>query len=234
MSSLISALRVPALKKPAKAALIFVHGLGDSGEGWAWLPQLIKQSNIVKDHDSINYVFPNAPQIPISVNRGYVMPAWFDIYEFGNPNAKQDEAGFLKSCNVLRDFIKEQIEKYNIPAEKIIIGGFSQGAAVSLATVATLDFKIGGVVALSGFCPIKDSIQKLNKNNNINHNTPIFQGHGTSDPVIMYEYGLKTSEFYKEIGFDKLQFHTYAGVAHSTNEEELADLTKFINSILTD
>lgn len=230
MSQLIPAVRVAAIAKPAKAAVIFVHGLGDTGAGWSWFPQLAKQSDIIKNHDSINYVFPNAPQIPITVNGGYIMPAWFDIYEFGNPDAKQDVDGFYKSCETLKILIKEQVEQHNIPAEKIVIGGFSQGAAVSLATIALLDFRIGGVVALSGFCPINESIShKLNK---ANFETPIFQGHGTADPIVNYDYGKQTSELYQKLGFSKLKFNTYPGVAHSASEEELADAMKFINDVV--
>lgn len=230
MANLISAVRVAATAKPAKSAIIFVHGLGDTGAGWSWFPQLAKQANIIKNQDAINYIFPNAPQIPITVNGGYLMPGWFDIYEFGNPNARQDVDGFYKSCETLKDLIKEQIDQHNIPPEKIIIGGFSQGAAVSLATVALLDFKIGGVVALSGFCPVKDSLaEKLNKSN---LDTPIFQGHGTADPIINYNFGKQTSEFYQKLGFTKATFNTYPGVAHSASEEELAEAMKFINEIL--
>ncbi|KAG2734636.1 hypothetical protein G9P44_002642 [Scheffersomyces stipitis] len=232
MASLISAIRINASRTPAKSALIFVHGLGDSGEGWSWLHPLVQQKGIIKDADSINYIFPNAPSIPITVNGGYVMPSWFDIYEFGNPNAKQDEVGFLKSCDVLKALIEEQIDVHKIPAERIIIGGFSQGAAISLSTIALLDFKIGGVVALSGFCPIKSSIEKLHDGKDANYNTPIFQGHGVIDPLIPCSMGKETSEFFKSLGYHKLEFKTYDYVAHSTGEQELIDFMTFVGTIL--
>lgn len=231
MSQVVSSLKVNASKLPAKATVIFIHGLGDSGSGWSWFPQLVKQYNIVQQADSINYVFPNAPVVPVSVNFNQPMPSWFDIYEFGNPDARQDEEGFFKSCEVMKTLIKKEIEK-GIPPEKVILGGFSQGAAVSLATASLLDFKIGGVVALSGFCPVRDALrQKFNKASP-NFKTPIFQGHGTADPVINYEFGKLTSEYYKELGFENLTFHLYSGVAHSASEEELVDLMKFINEIV--
>lgn len=231
MVQLINAVRIPAVKKPAKAAVIFLHGLGDSGDGWSWFPQLVQQTNLVKDHDAISYVFPNAPQMPITVNRGYVMPAWFDIYEFGNPNAKQDVTGFLSSCETLKSLIKEQTDLHNIPPEKIIIGGFSQGAALSYATLSLLDYKIGGAVILSGFCPIIPQIRELHNKSGVNFETPVFQGHGTADPMINYEYGKKTYEFYKELGFRNIEFNSYPGVAHSTSEEELVSSINFINDI---
>ncbi|CUM66314.1 uncharacterized protein PRCAT00003976001 [Priceomyces carsonii] len=229
---MISAVRTKALTGTAQGAIIFLHGLGDTGEGWSWLPQLIKQSNLIPNCNSIEYVFPNAPTIPISVNGGYMMPGWFDIFEFGNPNAKQDVDGILKSCKLLESLIKEQMEVNKIPAEKIIIGGFSQGAAISLATAALLDFKIGGVVALSGFCSIQSQIERLYNKSGVNAETPVFQGHGTVDPVIAYDFGKESSEFYNALVFRRLKFHTYSGVAHSASEEELKDVIKFIGGIL--
>lgn len=233
MSQLINAVRIPAIKSPAKAAVIFVHGLGDSGDGWSWFPQLVKQSNVIKDHDQINYVFPTAPQMPISVNGGYVMRAWFDIFEFGNPDARQDTAGFLKSCETLKELIKEQTEKFNIPPEKIIIGGFSQGAALSYATLSLLDYKIGGLVALSAFCPITSTISEKYNKEGVNFNTPIFQGHGTADNIIEYPYGKQTKEFYEKLGFKNIDFNTYPNLQHSASEEELAQVVDFINKIVS-
>lgn len=224
----VSAIRIPANGSQGKAALIFVHGLGDSGQGWSWLPQLIAQSKLITT--PINYVFPNAPEIPITINNGYRMPAWFDIYELGNPNAKQDIEGFFKSCDILKNLVKQQIEEFKIPPEKIIIGGFSQGAAISLATLATMETKIGGCVALSGFCALRKEVES--KLLSANLDTPIFQGHGTADPVINYQYGKKTSEFFKELGFKNLDFQTYPGVQHSASDEELAAVIKFIKDVL--
>lgn len=224
----VSAIRIPANGSQGKAALIFVHGLGDSGQGWSWLPQLIAQSKLITT--PINYVFPNAPEIPITINNGYRMPAWFDIYELENPNAKQDIEGFFKSCDILKNLVKQQIEEFKIPPEKIIIGGFSQGAAISLATLATMETKIGGCVALSGFCALRKEVES--KLLSANLDTPIFQGHGTADPVINYQYGKKTSEFFKELGFKNLDFQTYPGVQHSASDEELAAVIKFIKDVL--
>lgn len=216
----------------AKAAIIFIHGLGDSGEGWLWFPQVIQQTGLVKSYSDINFVFPNAPTLPITVNGGMRMPAWFDIYEFGNPDAKQDVDGFLKSCNVVKELIQEQIDKHHVPAEKIIIGGFSQGAAVSMATLALLDFKIGGLVALSGFCPVRKTIADKHNAAGANFNTPVFQGHGDMDPVINFSYGKDSAKFYQSLGFSEWEFHEYAGVAHSTNNQELVEVIKFISRIL--
>lgn len=227
----VSSIRTHA-SATAKSAIIFIHGLGDSGEGWSWFPQVIQQTGLVKSYPEINFVFPDAPSIPITVNGGMRMPAWFDVYEFGNLKAKQDTEGFLKSCNVVKELIQEQIDKHNVPAERIIIGGFSQGAAITMATLSLLDFKIGGLVALSGFCPILKAITEKHNKEGVNFDTPVFQGHGTVDPIINFGYGKETSDFFKSLGFSKWNFNEYSGVAHSTSNEELVDVIKFISLIL--
>lgn len=225
----VSAVRIPATKT-AKNAVIFLHGLGDSGDGWSWFPKVIDQTGIFKSQAETNFVFPNAPTIPITVNLGMRMPGWFDIYEFGNPKARQDVDGFFKTCDLLKSLIKEQHEKYNIPLSRIIIGGFSQGAAISMATLSLLDEKIGGAIGLSGFCPIAEALK--GKIQSTNFDTPVFQGHGDSDPLIDPSFGEETSKYYKNAGFRDWTFKTYAGVAHSANDEELIDVVKFISLVL--
>lgn len=227
----ISCVRIPAAKT-ANAAVIFIHGLGDSGDGWSWFPQIIRQTGLIKSADETNYVFPNAPTMPITANGGMSMPGWFDIYEFGNPKARQDVAGFFKSCEIVKLLVQEQVEKHHISPERIIIGGFSQGSAISMAVLSLLDIKIGGLVAISGFCPVADAIIEKHNKSGVNFDTPVFQGHGTVDPIIALEFGKHASEFYKSLGFKKWDFHSYAGVPHSTNEEELIDVIKFMSTIL--
>lgn len=228
--SLPSAIRITS--KSPTSAIIFFHGLGDSGKGWSWFPELVKASKIIPDAgEHINYVFPNAPEIPVTVNGGMRMPAWFDIYAFGNPSARQDTEGFLKACESVKGFVKEQMETYNIPADKIILGGFSQGAAITYAALATMDIKIGGAIILSGFIPIKEEIAK--RHLATNYDTPIFQGHGTMDNIIGYTRGVETAEYYKALGFNRVDFNRYVGVAHSASDEELTDAQNFIKKILS-
>ncbi|WPK23412.1 hypothetical protein PUMCH_000652 [Australozyma saopauloensis] len=230
----MSCVKVSATKT-ANAAVIFIHGLGDSGHGWSWFPQIVRQTGLVKNCDEINYVFPNAPTISVTANGGMRMPGWFDIYEFGNPEAKQDVAGFFKTCEHITSFIKTQVDEYKIDPERIILGGFSQGSAISMAVLSLLEFKIGGLVALSGFCPVSQNILEKYEtlsNKGANFDTPVFQGHGTDDPIIALKYGEHASDFYKNLGFKKWDFRSYAGVPHSTNDEELVDAIKFMANIL--
>lgn len=228
----VSAIRVPATQGAAEAAIIFIHGLGDSGEGWSWFPKFLSQTNIVPNHNKILYVFPNAPTMTITGNGGMPMPGWYDILDFEDFKGKRDSEGFFKSCEVIKQVIKEQHEVNKIPHEKIILGGFSQGASLALALNTMLDFKIGGVVALSGFCPVMPELAKTFNKSSPNFHTPIFQGHGALDPLIAYSYATDSIEYYKSLGFDLFTFKTYPGVGHSCSDQELIDVAQFIKSIL--
>lgn len=233
LKSTITAVQTPAISGAAESAIIFMHGLGDSGSGWSFFSNYVQRSPVVKSAPHINFVFPNAPERPVTVNRGAVMPAWFDVLNFGGRDDKADHEGFLESCNVMKDFIKREMKEKNIPAEKIIIGGFSQGSAIAMGTLALLDFKIGGCVALSGFVPIPKKLKEaFKKENCANLNTPVFQGHGTEDPVISYAYAQETRDYYQQLGFENWSFHGYPGLQHGADEKELAEVLKFISTIL--
>lgn len=227
----VSAIRIPA-SKTAKNAVIIVHGLGDSGEGWSWFPRVIQDSHIFRAHEETNYIFPNAPSIPITVNGGMKMPGWFDIYQLGGNHPKQDVEGFLKSCEVIKGLIQEQIDQHSIPPENILLGGFSQGAALSMAVLSLLDFKIGGLLAFSGFCPVMDAIKARMNKQGVNFSTPVFQGHGELDPVINFSFGKSTAEFYQGLGFQDWSFRPYKNLGHSTSNQELVEAVQFISRVL--
>ncbi|CDK24113.1 unnamed protein product [Kuraishia capsulata CBS 1993] len=222
---MLSAVRVPASTATATATVIMIHGLGDSGNGWKFLADMAHSSPRFKN---VRFVFPNAPEIPITVNGGMKMPGWFDIAEFGK-ESNTDAEGFINSCGVIQDLIQYELD-HGIKGEKIIVGGFSQGAALALATGALSDVKLGGIVGLSGFVPCKEKVQELAKNTNFA--TPIFMGHGDADPVISHRYGQLTSEFYKQLGFKDLDFKTYPHQGHTAGDEELADLFEFLGKIV--
>lgn len=219
----LSAVRVPARTKVPTAAYVHLHGLGDSGSGWQFFSDLARQS---PDFDHINFVFPNAPIIPITANGGYEMPGWFDIFQFGQPGGRQDVEGYLKSLETLKAFIKEQTD-LGIKPDRILIGGFSQGAALSLGALATLDFKLAGFLIFSGFMPVREKIKELFNLTNID--TPVFQGHGDDDPIINKGYADQTAEFFKkELGFKNYTYNIYPNLPHSVANEELAHAFDFI------
>ncbi|OUM54360.1 hypothetical protein BVG19_g3741 [[Candida] boidinii] len=224
----ITSIEIPAKSGKATSSLIIFHGLGDSGSGWKSFADSLRRES---DFEDIEFVLPNAPLSKVSIAGGNSIPAWFDIFVMGgNPNSKQDVTGILEACSIVNYFIEKQIAK-GIPAERIIIGGFSQGASITLSATALIKHKIAGTIVLSGFCGIPNEVKA--RTIDINKDTPIFQGHGTSDPVIPYENAKKAGEFFKDtLGFKKLLFKTYPGMPHSTSPQEVEDIKNFIKENL--
>ncbi|ANB15364.1 palmitoyl-(protein) hydrolase [Sugiyamaella lignohabitans] len=120
------AVRIPAVKAPS-ATVIFLHGLGDSGNGWRFLAEeAIRKKRL----QHVNFIFPDAPMKPVTLNFGMQMPAWYDIPKLENVRHKQDEVGVLESVDRLKAMIEEELGK-GVPSERVVIGGFSQGCAIS-------------------------------------------------------------------------------------------------------
>ncbi|CAI4047495.1 hypothetical protein SUVZ_12G1710 [Saccharomyces uvarum] len=226
----MNGLRIAAKVQPARQTIIFLHGLGDTGSGWGFLAQYLQQRDPTTFQHT-NFVFPNAPEVHVTANGGALMPAWFDILEWDSSFSKVDTDGFMNSLNAIEKMVKQEIDK-GIKPEQIIIGGFSQGAALALASSVTLPWRVAGVVALSGFCYIP-GILKQHKND-LNVKTPLFHGHGDMDPVVSISLGLNAKKFYQDTcGIQDYELKIYNGMAHSTVPEELDDLTAFLKKCLS-
>lgn len=150
-------LTVPAAAKHT-ATVIFVHGLGDSGHGWKPVADMFKTEPSLRH---IKWILPHAPTIPITANMGMEMPGWFDIYSFGFKGV-EDEDGMLQTVATLQTIINTEIEQSNISSDRIVLGGFSQGGAMSLLTgLTSKDHKLGGIVSLSGWLPMNAKVQAV-------------------------------------------------------------------------
>ncbi|CDO96191.1 unnamed protein product [Kluyveromyces dobzhanskii CBS 2104] len=224
----LNAVRVASRAQPAKNVILVFHGLGDSGAGWTFLADFLQRSPAFAN---TRFVFPNAPNMKIVANGGALMPAWFNLYDWNNIQAKIDVEGIKDSLKVVNSFIQEQIDD-GIAPENIILGGFSQGAALTLASTATSPHKIGGFFALSGFCSLrKEELDPIAKN--LNTETPVFHGHGSHDPIIPVQFGVEAKQFFeKHFHLSDYDFKTYYGMEHSTSPEEMQDLVQFLQKAL--
>lgn len=207
-----------------------LHGLGDSGNGWASVAKMLSRKLPMT-----KFVLPHAPKKPVSLNRGYSMPAWYDIYEL-HDGARQDKEGILQSVKDVLELVAEE-ERRGIPRDKIVIGGFSQGGAIALSTgllFKTIENKesadFAGIMALSTYLPIKDHFD-ANKDA-IPTKTPIYMCHGTSDQVVSYRWGHKSQEhLIKELGCTDLKFESLPGVTHSIDETAIDSMAKFLKKV---
>ncbi|MEI8171841.1 MAG: carboxylesterase, partial [Rhodoferax sp.] len=151
MTTLLTRIEIESAPHPT-AAVIWLHGLGADGRDFA---AIVPELNL-KNCPPIRFVFPNAPSLPVTLNGGYVMPAWYDIY---GPDlvSRQDAAGIKKSERDIVALIEHEIAR-GIPAHHIVLAGFSQGCAMALHTGLRLPKKLAGIMALSGYLPLAETL----------------------------------------------------------------------------
>ncbi|KAF8639476.1 hypothetical protein AX17_001496 [Amanita inopinata Kibby_2008] len=233
MSSALKFITVPAKAKHT-ATVIFTHGLGDTGHGWEPVAGLLQMDPGLQH---VKWVLPHAPVRPVTLNMGIAMPSWFDIYSLDG-GSKEDEKGMLESMQKINQLITTEVDA-GISASRIILGGFSQGGALSLLTGLTSERKVAGIAVLSGWLPLPDKIKAMSSEHA--SSLPIFWGHGSSDPVVKYNMGKRSTEHLtKVVGIPVaspndtrgLEFHTYEGMAHSASEAELDDLKRWLKSVI--
>ncbi|KAI5804883.1 Phospholipase/carboxylesterase/thioesterase [Geopyxis carbonaria] len=235
MSS-VPAVVVPAAKTHT-STLIFLHGLGDTGNGWSSVSENFR---LRRKFDECAFIFPHAPRIPITVNMGMQMPGWFDLVmapsntmneiliifkcSFSDFTMREDETGMLKSINTVHTIIEEQIAK-GISSERIIIGGFSQGGAIALLAGISCKHKLGGIVAMSTWIALRDKVSTMATD--ANKGIPIFQAHGEIDYVVRFDWGELTKKLLLDMGHP-VEWHQYPGLDHSADPQEIADLEEWM------
>ncbi|KAI9505151.1 hypothetical protein GGI25_000344 [Coemansia spiralis] len=201
------------------ASVIFIHGLGDSGHGWEPVAQILSRSL-----PHVKFILPHAPTQPVTVNGGFRMPSWYDIKSLDSIAEDEDEDGMKASMVKINELIRSEVDS-GIPADRIVLGGFSQGAAMTLFTGLQSERRFGGLAVLSGYLPIRDRI--VVRATDASKRMPIFQGHGTADEVVLYQYGEMTSELLKKKGYN-VDFNSYEHMGHMTCNDEINDLLAFL------
>ncbi|XP_067303633.1 acyl-protein thioesterase 1 isoform X2 [Pseudorasbora parva] len=199
---------VPAVCK-ATAAVIFLHGLGDTGHGWAQALSAIRTPHV-------KYICPHAPVMPVTLNMNMAMPSWFDIISL-SLDAEEDERGIKQAAESIKALIHQEV-KSGIPSHRIVLGGFSQGGALSLYSALTAQHTLAGVVALSCWLPLRDSLSQSVMG--CNKQMPVLQCHGEADPLVPPIFGHLTVEKLKAmLNPSNITFKTYPGLAHSACPE---------------
>lgn len=202
----------------ATSCVIWLHGLGDSGAGFA---PIVPSLNLPSNH-GIRFIFPHAPERAVTINQGYVMKAWYDIKSMDLHN-RADMAGVLESEQAIHQLIQEQID-LGIPANKIILAGFSQGGVVSLFSGLRYAQKLAGIMALSCYLPNADKLPDAL--HDANKSTCILQHHGDQDPVVLLSAGQMANKLLKEHNYN-VEWKTYK-MPHSVLPEQIQDIAKWI------
>ena len=207
--------------KPVDAAVIWLHGLGADGNDFAPIvPELRLPSSL-----SVRFVFPHAPSIPVTINGGYVMPAWYDIL-LADVSRRVDEEQLRKSAAAVHALIQDQVGK-GIDSRRIVLAGFSQGGAVVLEAGLSCSLPLAGIMSLSSYFPTADTVSI----NEANRSLPIRVFHGTQDPVVNEALGLASVESLKKLGYQPEYSHY--PMPHSVCPQEIMDISVWLQRVLS-
>ena len=207
------------------ASVIWMHGLGADGNDFVPIVHELDLSGA----PAIRFVFPHAPMQAVSINNGYVMRAWYDIKwgDLEGRSKQADEKGVRASQAAVGELIAAEV-RAGIPTEKIVLAGFSQGGAIALQTGLRYPQKLAGVMALSTYLPLAESLAQ--EASAENRKTPIFIAHGTEDGVVAYQMGERSAAVLRERGYD-VEWHEYP-MQHSVCLEEIADIAVWLRKVL--
>ena len=206
--------------RPADATVIWLHGLGADGHDFEPIVPELR----LPDSAAIRFIFPHAPSIPVTINAGYVMPAWYDIKAM-DLDRHVDEAQLQASAGAIRNFIDREIER-GIDSRRIIIAGFSQGGAVAYETALSYPRPLGGLLALSTYFATEKSVQLAEANQGL----PIRIYHGSFDPIVPEILGRRSLERLQSLGYD-VQYRTYP-MEHAVCPQEIGDIASALRECL--
>jgi phospholipase/carboxylesterase len=204
------------------ASIIVLHGLGADGNDFVPVADELDLSTV----GPVRFIFPHAPIIPVTINNGYRMRAWYDILGFDLVR-REDEAGLRASVQSVEQVLAREKER-GIPAHRIVIAGFSQGCAMALLTGLRHKERLAGIVGLSGYLPLAATTAA--ERTDANALTPIFLAHGQQDNVVSLERGTASRNVLRDLGHD-VEWHEYP-MAHSVCLEEITDLNRWLLKVL--
>lgn len=215
MSNILQNITLESGKHP-QHSIIWLHGLGADGEDFVPIADELDLPVAVR------YIFPHAPKRPVTINGGFVMRAWYDIADPAI-DAQQDAAGIRSSQAAVEALIAQEVAR-GIKPGKIFLAGFSQGGAIALHTALRQSTALGGVLALSTYLPLADSVTSEAVAST--KTTPIFMAHGRSDTVVPLALGVASRDRLQGLGY-VLEWHEYP-MQHSVCEQEIRDIRTWL------
>lgn len=204
------------------ATILIMHGLGADGRDFLPVAEQLDLSSV----GPVRFLFPSAPSLPVTINGGYVMPAWYDI--LGTDLVRrEDEAGLRESQTAINALIDHEITR-GIAAKRIVVAGFSQGCAMALMTGLRFDQRLAGIAALSGYLPLAASTAA--ERSTANADVPIFMAHGSRDGVVPMARAEASRDALQALGYG-VDWHPYP-MEHSVCPQEITDLQAWLLRVL--
>lgn len=204
------------------ATILIMHGLGADGRDFVPIAEQLDLSSV----GPVRFLFPSAPSIPVTINGGYVMPAWYDILG-AELVGREDEAGLRHTQASIEALMAHEVAR-GIPAHRIVLAGFSQGAAIALMTGLRHSERLAGVAALSGYLPLAGKTAA--ERSPVNQDMPLFLAHGTRDGVVALPRATATRDALTALGYP-VEWHEYP-MEHSVSPQEIADLARWLQRVL--
>ena len=221
MSELLEHVQIETGDNPA-FSVIWLHGLGADGHDFVPIVRELDLSGL----PDIRFIFPHAPTMPVTINNGYVMRAWYDITG-AELVRREDETGLRASQQQVEAFIAREKAR-GIPASRIILAGFSQGCAMTIQAGLRHPETLAGMICLSGYVPLADKLPHERTQESLA--TPIFMAHGRHDNVVPFSRAQASHEVLAALGYG-VEWHEYT-MQHSVCLEEVHDLSRFFRKVL--
>jgi len=210
--------------EPHDSVIVFLHGLGDTAQGWSFLPQQLGLART-------KFILPTAPTTPITINGGMPMPGWSDIRGLSG-DAPEDRRGFDASAARVRDIIQAEVDA-GIPPARIILGGFSQGGAVALHTGMRLSTTLGGIMAMSTWLPFRAEYSGEDSPLTAEaRRIPLLMMHGDADEIVQLSWGRGSHDILRPL-LDSSEFLTYSDMGHG-GPDPMPDMLHFCTRVLAD
>ncbi|MFU8894838.1 MAG: alpha/beta hydrolase [Gammaproteobacteria bacterium] len=203
------------------ASVVWLHGLGADGHDFDPIVPALR----LRGGPEVRYVFPHAPVRPVTINGGMEMRAWYDIVAIQR-GAREDEAGIRDSSAAIGALLQREIER-GIPANRIVLAGFSQGGAVALHAGLRYAEKLAGIMALSAYLPLRAAAGEFHA---ANRETPVFMAHGSLDPVVPLVLGEESAKLLAEAGY-AVEFKSYS-MPHAVCPQEVEDIRGWLGGVL--
>ena len=204
------------------ATIIWMHGLGADANDFVPVAHELD----LKGCGPIRFVFPNAQTMPVTINNGYVMRAWYDI--LGTDLVRREDESGIRSSAAQIDALIARERAEGIASNRIVLAGFSQGCAMALFTGLRCAEPLAGIMALSGYLPIAE--KTAGERSPANQNTPILMAHGTQDPVVPIARAQDAKDQLTGLGY-AVQWQAYS-MQHSVHPQEIKDIGTFLRKVL--
>lgn len=218
MTKILPCVEIEPRHQPPRGAVVWLHGLGADGHDFEPIVPMLRQP-------TLRFVFPHAPAQPVTINGGFVMPAWYDILTLDRSPDRESEPDIRRSATLVEALLQREKDR-GVPAERIVLAGFSQGAAMALHVGLRHAETLAGIIALSGYRLLPSTIEA--ERSEANARTPMLLCHGTRDPLLPVELGREARDYVQRtMPQADIRWHEFP-IEHTVSEPEIEVVARWL------